>query len=314
MATVLRIGRALVHNPIRLKAKENFRSKVFCYSQRFFQNRGTQGFYSLPLCTNRTQENQRLTEAVKTRSFSSLDNSKYKNVAIIGSSGAIGNTFTELLSDLYPNVQIHAFSRHHTKKISPNVFYHSMDYKDEASIEESALISSKHAPLDMVIVATGILHDGKLMPEKSIQELSTEKFQHLFEVNAIFPALVAKHFLPKLNRNNRAIFAALSARIGSISDNQLGGWYAYRASKAALNMIIKNLAIETGRSNKQAVIVGLHPGTVDSSLSKPFQGNVPDGKLFTPQFSVQKMLEVLDNLTPEQSGKCFAWDGLEIEP
>ncbi len=117
-----------------------------------------------------------------------------------------------------------------------------------------------------------------------------------------------------MNRENRSIFATLSARAGSISDNQLGGWYAYRASKAALNMVIKNAAIEIGRLNEKAIIVGLHPGTVDSNLSMPFQGNVPDGKLFTPEYSVQKLLQVLTNLTSEQSGKCFAWDGTEVKP
>ena len=166
----------------------------------------------------------------------------------------------------------------------------------------------------MVIVATGILHDGELMPEKSQKELSAEKFHRLFEINTIVPALVAKHFIPKLNREKRSVFAALSARVGSISDNQLGGWYAYRASKAALNMIIKNAAIEISRRNKKAIIVGLHPGTVDSNLSKPFQGNVPDGKLFTPKYSVQKLLVILTTLTSKQSGKCFAWDGKEILP
>ncbi|MFT7460834.1 MAG: NAD(P)-dependent dehydrogenase (short-subunit alcohol dehydrogenase family) [Planctomycetota bacterium] len=236
------------------------------------------------------------------------------NIAIIGSSGALGQAFTQQLAAMYPNATIHAFSRHKPEHILPDVAYHAMDYQDEASIDASALTASKDAPLDRVIVTTGILHEGDIMPEKSLKELSAEKFQRLFEINTILPALVAKHFLPNLNRNDRPIFAALSARVGSISDNQLGGWYAYRASKAALNMIIKNAAIEIGRRNKQAIIVGLHPGTVDSGLSQPFQGNVPDGKLFTPEFSATKLLEVLESLTPEQSGKCFAWDGKEIYP
>lgn len=237
-----------------------------------------------------------------------------KNIAIIGSSGAIGNAFKQLLYASLPDAKIHAFARHPTKKMLPNVIHHTIDYKNEASIEDCARIASQEALLDMVIVATGILHEGNVMPEKSLQSLSTESFQHLFEVNTILPALVAKHFLSKLNRDSRSIFAALSARVGSISDNRLGGWYAYRASKAALNMIIKSAAIEIGRTHREAVIVGLHPGTVDSHLSKPFQSNVPADKLFTPEFSAQKMLEVLENLTPDQSGKCFAWDGLEVEP
>ena len=165
-----------------------------------------------------------------------------------------------------------------------------------------------------MIVATGILYDNNIMPEKSLRDLSTEKFMHLFEVNTILPALIAKHFLPKLNRQTRSVFTALSARVGSISDNRLGGWYAYRASKSGLNMIIKNAAIEIGRQNKKAIIVGLHPGTVDSNLSKPFQSNVPDGKLFTSDYSVKMLLGVLDHLTPKSSGKCFSWDGKEVEP
>ena len=192
--------------------------------------------------------------------------------------------------------------------------YHIINYHDEVSINESSFIASKKDSLDMVIVTTGILHDGELMPEKSLKDLSEEKFQRIFEVNTVVPLLIAKHFLPKMNRERKSIFAALSARVGSISDNQLGGWYSYRSSKAALNMVIKNLAIEISRSNKNAIIVGLHPGTVDSNLSKPFQGNVPYGKLFTPEYSTQKLLEVLSNLTSKQSGICFAWDGKEILP
>ena len=236
------------------------------------------------------------------------------NIVIVGASGAIGSSFTLQLSVSYPNSTIHAFSQQQPEIMLPNVTYHQINYRDETSIEESALIASKDAKLDMVIVATGILHDGALLPEKSLKELSAEKFHLLFEANTILPSLIAKHFLPKLNRDSQSIFAALSARVGSISDNYLGGWYAYRASKAALNMIIKNAAIEIGRSNKKTIIVGLHPGTVDSNLSMPFQGNVPDGKLFTPEYSVQKLLQVLTNLTSEQSGKCFAWDGTEVKP
>lgn len=237
-----------------------------------------------------------------------------KNIAIIGSSGALGSAFIRHLSVSHPNASIYAFSRQLTENFASNVITSTMNYQDESSIEEAASLAAKENHLDLVIVATGILHGGGFMPEKSLKELSAEKLQYIFQVNTIFPALIAKHFLPVLSRNNRSIFAALSARVGSISDNKLGGWYAYRASKSALNMIIKNAAIEIARRNKQAIIVGLHPGTVDSSLSKPFQGNVPEDKLFTPELSAKKLLTVLANLTPEQSGKCFAWDGKEVEP
>lgn len=239
----------------------------------------------------------------------------FRNIAIIGSSGAIGSALALKIISSNPDAMIHTFSRKAEPKAANGIsVHHTIDYSDETSIERAASIASKAAPLDLVIVATGILHDSGLMPEKSLRELSFDKFQRLFEVNTILPAMIAKHFLPVLNRNTRSIFAALSARVGSISDNRLGGWYAYRASKAALNMIIKNAAIEVGRRNKNAIIVGLHPGTVASDLSKPFQANVPDGKLFTPEFSAGKLLEVLGQLTPENSGRCFAWDGTEVEP
>jgi NAD(P)-dependent dehydrogenase (short-subunit alcohol dehydrogenase family) len=228
-----------------------------------------------------------------------------QNIAILGASGAIGSAFTKLLSQKHPHASLHAFSRNSKNHI---------DYSSEKSISAAAEIAAKEKPLDMVIIANGILHESDIMPEKSLRELSAEKFHRIFEVNTITPALIAKYFLPKLNREKSAIFAALSARVGSISDNKLGGWYAYRASKAALNMIIKNAAIEIGRQNNQAVIVGLHPGTVDSDLSKPFQSNVPDGKLFTSTYSAEKLLGILETLTPEQTGKCFAWDGGEILP
>lgn len=227
------------------------------------------------------------------------------NIAIVGSSGAIGHSFQLLLSKRYPDATLFAFSQHGNKNI---------DYNDEKSMEAAAELSAQYKPLDLVIVTNGMLHNVDIMPEKSLKDLSAAKFQHLFKVNTITPALIAKYFLPKLNSTNRSIFAALSARVGSISDNKLGGWYAYRASKAALNMMIKNTSIEIARKNKNAIIVGLHPGTVDSELSKPFQRNVAADKLFTPDYAVQKLLEVLENLIPSQTGKCFAWDGSEILP
>ena len=124
--------------------------------------------------------------------------------------------------------------------------------------------------------------------------------------------MTARYFLPLLRRDKKSVFTALSARVGSISDNRIGGWYGYRASKAALNMILKTLSIEFGRRHKQAVILGLHPGTVDTTLSEPFQGNVPDGKLFTPEYSVEKLLAVIDKVDANDSGKLIDWAGKEI--
>ena len=121
------------------------------------------------------------------------------------------------------------------------------------------------------------------------------------------------NFIPLLNKEKKSFMGFLSARVGSISDNRVGGWYSYRASKSALNMIIKSLSIEVARNNPNAIIAGLHPGTVDSNLSSPFQKNVKEGKLFSPDYSISKMADVINELTHQNSGDCFAWDGQKIE-
>jgi NAD(P)-dependent dehydrogenase (short-subunit alcohol dehydrogenase family) len=142
--------------------------------------------------------------------------------------------------------------------------------------------------------------------------MTPEAFALSFAINATGPALIAKHFLGLLARNEKAVFAAISARVGSVSDNRLGGWHAYRAAKAALNMLLRNFAIEQAARNRTASIVGLHPGTVDTGLSKPFQSGVGEGRLFSPQQSAGYMLNVIDKVTPTRSGQLLAWDGSPI--
>ena len=232
-----------------------------------------------------------------------------KAIAVIGVSGAIGKAFARHAQERYPAAKLYGFSRSKPADIE-NCSWYPISLSDEASIEAAAHQVTE--PLDLVIVATGILHEGELQPEKSMRDLSAEKFEQVFKVNSIGPALVAKHFLPTLNRKDKAVFAALSARVGSIGDNRLGGWYAYRASKAALNMILKNASIEASRRNKQAIVVGLHPGTVDSALSLPFQGNVPEEKLFSPDYSAGKLLDVIDGLGPVDSGQVFDFNGVPM--
>jgi NAD(P)-dependent dehydrogenase (short-subunit alcohol dehydrogenase family) len=194
----------------------------------------------------------------------------------------------------------------------PGAIAGRIDLRDEASIAAAA--GRIGAPVDLVLVASGLLHGDRVSPERSYRELSPEALADSFAVNAIGPALVAKHFLPLLPRKGPAVFACLSARVGSITDNRLGGWYGYRASKAALNMLIRTLAIELARTAPDAICVGLHPGTVDTALSAPFQRGVPAERLFTPTYSAARLLEVLTTLTPAQSGGCFAWDGTPVPP
>lgn len=234
--------------------------------------------------------------------------------AVIGASGSIGGAFVGHLRADPSVARIYAFSR------SPlaggaKVTAGRLDYDDESSIAAAAESTRDGGPLDLVIVASGLLHEGPdLQPEKSYRMLAAEPLARAFRVNAIGPALVARHFLPLLARDRKAVFAALSARVGSIGDNRLGGWYGYRAAKAALNMTIRCLAIEVARNRKQTLCVGLHPGTVDTALSKPFQGGVAEDRLFTPERSAGHLLDVLDGLTPADSGKVFAWDGTEVPP
>lgn len=235
------------------------------------------------------------------------------NVVVIGAVGGIGEGFVHHLLDDPKVKTLHAFSRQDNVLTHAKLTCHAMDITDEAAVEEGAKKASENAPIDIVVIAAGLLHnDQGLAPEKSLRDINKSSFDNIFAVNTIGPALVMKHFLPKLNRDRKTVFTALSARVGSISDNQLGGWYAYRASKSALNMLIKTASIEVARKYKQACVVGLHPGTVDTNLSEPFKSNVAEDKLFSSAYSSGEMLKVIDGLSAEQTGKVFAYDGSEI--
>lgn len=237
-----------------------------------------------------------------------------KNIAILGANGAIGKALLNALATHYTDATIHAFSRYPHANKHPMIRHHAIDYLNEENLANAAQLATEKATLDLVIIATGILHNTTIQPEKSLRHLTQNNLEYLFKINTVIPSLIMKHFSPKLNTSSQSIMATLSARVGSISDNRLGGWYAYRASKAALNMIIKTTAIETKRQNKHAIIIGLHPGTVDSELSKPFQTHVPKEKLFSPLFAAESLVSVLDSLMSHDSGKCLAWDGKEILP
>ncbi len=236
---------------------------------------------------------------------------KNLNIAVIGASGGLGSAFVRVLADEPSNV-VYALSRSGQVKTASNIQAIRIDYAEESSIVDAVAQIPVRPSLDWVIVATGILHDENMMPEKALGNLSQESLAHNFLVNAIGPALVAKHFIPLLRRDRPAVFAAMSARVGSIGDNRLGGWYSYRASKAALNMLIKTASLEVSRRQKQTVVVGLHPGTVATALSEPFQARVPEGKLFSADYSAGRLTAVIERLRPEDSGKILAWDGSEI--
>lgn len=232
--------------------------------------------------------------------------------AVIGASGGIGAALVRQLAEMPSIERVLALSRSPSDFDDPRIKPGYIDLEDEETIAAAAETASGLGGAQIVIVAAGLLHDEGIQPEKSWRALDADQLARSFRINTIGPALVAKHFLPLFPRDDRAIFAALSARVGSISDNRIGGWYGYRASKAALNMILRNLAIELGRKRKEAICVGLHPGTVDTGLSKPFQSHTPPEKLFTPDYAAECMLTVLDGLEPSDSGSVFAWDGQRV--
>ncbi len=232
-----------------------------------------------------------------------------KEAAVIGATGGIGAAFARALAADPDYATVHAFSR--SGKAPEGCRAGPLDLCDEETIRAAAETITDGA-LRLCIVATGILHNPAFGPEKNMGQLAPGPLAETFAINAIGPALVAKHFLPRMPRRDRAVFAALSARVGSISDNRMGGWYGYRASKAALNQMLKCLAIETGRKRRETIIVGLQPGTVATGLSAPFRGNVPGDRVFEPDEAAGHLLGVLGRLEPAASGRVFDWSGEEV--
>ncbi len=227
------------------------------------------------------------------------------SAVIIGASGGIGGALESVLIEESAFDVVHGFARSRDGS-------QFLDLLDETSIAAAATHVARGPAPTLVIVATGLLHEGEQGPEKALRDLDPEWLTQVYAVNAIGPALVAKHFLPIMPKGARTVFAALSARVGSISDNRLGGWHGYRASKAALNMLMRNLAIEERRRNDRAIVVTLHPGTVDTALSRPFQGNVPKERLFDTERAALQLLDVIEGLKVPDSGKLFDFQGEEV--
>lgn len=188
-----------------------------------------------------------------------------------------------------------------------------LDVTEEAGLAAfEAFVRGIDGGVDVAIHAAGLLHDGALQPEKSIQDCRPEHLQRLFAVNSIGPLAVAKTLLRVLGRRRRLTFAALSAMVGSIGDNRLGGWYGYRASKAALNQFIRTLAIECRVNYPRATVLAIHPGTTDTALSRPFQRNVSPEKLYAPALTASRILDVIEGAADNGSGRFLNWDGSEI--
>lgn len=242
---------------------------------------------------------------------------------VTGASRGIGREFVRQLLESGTFATVLACSRsaqqdadlRQWSAASPALRLLDMDVADEASIRAAATGAARQVErLHLVVNCAGVLHDARIpmRPERRLADLRPEALHRAFAVNAVGPLLVARHFEPLLAHREHAVFASLSARVGSIADNRLGGWYAYRASKAAQNQFLRTLAIEWARSCRNVVCVALHPGTTDTELSKPFQARVPADRLFTTERCVRQLLAVIERLGPRDSGRFLGWDGAEI--
>lgn len=233
-----------------------------------------------------------------------------RRAAVFGANGGIGGALAAQLCNDPQFDEVWLGARGAIDASAPTARPFAFDFDDEASLARAAAQIGTGGALDLVLIATGQLQaSAGATPEKTYRALDAGNLTALFRVNAVGPALIAKHFLPLLPRDRPAQFAVLSARVGSIGDNRLGGWHSYRAAKAALNMLVVNFAIELRRSHPQAVIAALHPGTVDTPLSAPFQAGLRGGQLQRPAASAAALLDTLARLGPADSGGLFAWDG-----
>ncbi len=248
-----------------------------------------------------------------------------KNALIMGASSGIGYAMAERLAR-DPGIETLVLCSRRALSSPPLLSLQSqlaaagrecllleVDITDEASL--SALTEHLKKDLqviDLIINTAGLLHSSEVAPEKALEQMSLASMQQVFAVNAFGPILLAQALMPWLKARRPVVFASLSARVGSIADNRLGGWYSYRASKAAQNQLLKTLAIELARRNPEAIVLALHPGTTDTGLSRPFQANVAQEKLFTPAFVAEHLLQQMMQATVEDTGSFIAWDGQRI--
>lgn len=222
----------------------------------------------------------------------------------------MGLAITQVFLLMYPSATIYATFRSRIPNLSDKrLSWLKLDATKEDDIQQ---LASEFTEVDILVNAIGVLHDDDHRPEKSLREFNLEFFRKNIEINTVASILLAKHFSKLLRHSNPTFFISLSAKVGSIEDNKLGGWISYRCSKAALNMALKTISIEWQRTVPNCCVVVFHPGTNDTPLSQPFQRNVPKGKLHTPEFTANALMDIINSLTPAESGGFYAYDGTKI--
>jgi len=237
-------------------------------------------------------------------------------VLVVGASGGIGHAFCREVATQFPDVQLIRMARTLDKLAALDIPTQDIEFDltSESNIEAAVNELPEKSKIDWVFVATGWLHDDVHQPEKSWRSLSADQLTKSYQINTFGPALLIKNLLSRLDKKHPVKFGILTARVGSISDNRLGGWYSYRSSKAALNMLIKNFAIESTRMKRSAIIVGLQPGTTDTALSAPFQRGVSPEDLQTVRYTASQLAKVMMSLEDQDSGLLFDFLGLPFDP
>ncbi|MBT8141334.1 MAG: SDR family NAD(P)-dependent oxidoreductase [Gammaproteobacteria bacterium] len=228
---------------------------------------------------------------------------------IIGINGAIGQALAKTYQDSHQIVGI-ARDIHNADH---NFTLVQSDYAEQHLPELFETLYGISPEYELIINCIGLLHNAFIGPEKQIKQITERSLTHYFHVNSILPALLIKHLHPLLPKKSRSVFAHLSAMVGSIKDNKMGGWYGYRASKAALNMLVKTASIELARTHPQCIVLALHPGTTRSKLSAPFTRNRSADKLYTPELTAKRLGRIIDSVGTEDSGQFFHWSGSKLE-
>lgn len=234
---------------------------------------------------------------------------------VVGAAGGIGSAVLHQYLESGTFSRVIAVSRaprpDDLARYAQRLWWIRSDYSEEA-IDSAVAAIAAEVQLARVVICNGILHQASLQPEKALAQVCAASMNQVFEANTIVPALWVSALAAPLRRSAGCVIAVLSARVGSIADNRLGGWYSYRASKAALNMFLKTAAVEYARRAPAVKLVAFHPGTTDTALSQPFQKGVPAGKLFAPSFVAQRLTALLDEQAPDGNASFLDWDGKAV--